>query len=303
MDVPTAIDSRVNVDGRLSESPLPTYSRVNVDGRLSESPPTYILSESPLPTYDGVPVSSSLSRYVVGCWWEGAGVGGGWVAGGGRGTGERDGFPLSRERRLGGSPWVPAPYQVRGRLFAGTTDGGSSLRWEGGEGEGQGRGMGSRPVSGTGQAFRGNDGWGVVPTVGGRGGRGTGERDGFPPRIRYGAGFSRERRLGGRPWVPAPYRGTGQAFRRYDGWGVWLNVGYACWGGEGGAAHLAGVHDLKGKRRVVRSVCARVRNRFEVAIAEVGDNELRQRATLGIAAVSNSAVHASQAVDAVVGAY
>ena len=37
MDVPTPIDSRLNVDGRLSESPLPTY--------------------------DGVPVSSSLSRY------------------------------------------------------------------------------------------------------------------------------------------------------------------------------------------------------------------------------------------------
>ena len=76
------------------------------------------------------------------------------------------------------------------------------------------------------------------------------------------------------------------------------------WGMHVGVAkvvlHLAGVHDLKGKRRVVRSVCARVRNRFEVAIAEVGDNELRQRATLGIAAVSNSAVHASQAVDAVV---
>ena len=39
MDVPTPIDSRLNVDS----------------GRLSESP---------LPTYDGVPVSSSLSRYV-----------------------------------------------------------------------------------------------------------------------------------------------------------------------------------------------------------------------------------------------
>ena len=64
--------------------------------------------------------------------------------------------------------------------------------------------------------------------------------------------------------------------------------------------HLPGVHDLKGKRRVVRSVCARVRNRFDAAIAEVGDNELRQRATVGIAAVSNSALHASQAVDAVV---
>ena len=53
--------------------------------------------------------------------------------------------------------------------------------------------------------------------------------------------------------------------------------------------HLPGVHDLKGKRRVVKSLCARVRNRFDAVIAEVGDNELRHRATVGIAAVSKLA--------------
>ena len=120
----------------------------------------------------GVPVSSSLSRYVVGCWWEGAGVGGGWVAGGVTLT-----SVLSRQGRGGGVtlPGRPSGYLprigVRGRLFAGMTDRGSPLRWDGGEGEG----MGSR--------LRGNDDWGAAP--------------GFPPRIRYGAGFSREGRLGG----------------------------------------------------------------------------------------------------------
>ena len=206
MDVPTPIDSQLNVDGRLSESPLPTY--------------------------DGVPVSSSLSRYVVGCWWEGQVLG--WSRRRGRDRGE-GWVPAFAGTTIGGSPlrwdggegergWVPAPYQVRGRLFAGTTIGGSPLRWDRGEGEG----------------------------------------DGFPPRIRYGAGFSRERRMGGRPyggregrerdrgegwvpapyqvrgrlfagttvggsplWIPAPYRGTGQGFRGKDGWGGVVKCG-AC---------------------------------------------------------------------------
>ena len=57
--------------------------------------------------------------------------------------------------------------------------------------------------------------------------------------------------------------------------------------------------DLKGKRRTVKSLCARVRNKFDVAIAEVADNDLRQTATLGIAAVSNSPRHASQTIDSV----
>ena len=58
--------------------------------------------------------------------------------------------------------------------------------------------------------------------------------------------------------------------------------------------------DLKGKRRVVKSLCARVRGRFDVAIAEVADNDVHQSAVLGIAAVSSSPVHAGQALDAVV---
>ena len=64
---------------------------------------------------------------------------------------------------------------------------------------------------------------------------------------------------------------------------------------------LAGSRDLKGKRRVVRSLCGRVRSRFDAAIAEVGAQDAHQSAVLGIAAVSSSAVHAGQAVDAVVG--
>lgn len=44
---------------------------------------------------------------------------------------------------------------------------------------------------------------------------------------------------------------------------------------------------LKDKRGVLRSVMARVRNQFNVSIAEVADNDRWQSAVLGVAAVSN----------------
>ena len=43
---------------------------------------------------------------------------------------------------------------------------------------------------------------------------------------------------------------------------------------------------LKDKRRVVRSICDRIRSRHDVAVAEVGNCDLWQRCTLGIAWVS-----------------
>jgi len=44
---------------------------------------------------------------------------------------------------------------------------------------------------------------------------------------------------------------------------------------------------LKGKRRVLKSITTRVRNKFNVSVAEVDDNNLWQRVTLGICCVSN----------------
>ncbi len=57
---------------------------------------------------------------------------------------------------------------------------------------------------------------------------------------------------------------------------------------------------LKGKRQVVKSVIARVNNKFNVSIAEVEAQDLWQIATLGIACVSNSAQHANQVLSSVV---
>ena len=57
---------------------------------------------------------------------------------------------------------------------------------------------------------------------------------------------------------------------------------------------------LKGKRRVIKSLCQKVRNRYDVSIAEVGDNESWQMATLGIACVSGSVRHADEVIDNVI---
>ncbi len=51
---------------------------------------------------------------------------------------------------------------------------------------------------------------------------------------------------------------------------------------------------LKEKRQVVRSLVARVRRTFDVAIAEVGDQDLWQAVELGVACVSNDARHADE---------
>jgi uncharacterized protein YlxP (DUF503 family) len=51
---------------------------------------------------------------------------------------------------------------------------------------------------------------------------------------------------------------------------------------------------LKDKRQVVRSLTARLRQTFNVAVAEVGDQDLWQSAIVGIACVSGDARHADE---------
>ncbi|HXG52100.1 MAG TPA: DUF503 domain-containing protein [candidate division Zixibacteria bacterium] len=47
-------------------------------------------------------------------------------------------------------------------------------------------------------------------------------------------------------------------------------------------------HSLKGKRGVLRSIQARVANRFNVSVTECGDQDLWQHAVLGFGAVGSS---------------
>ncbi len=57
---------------------------------------------------------------------------------------------------------------------------------------------------------------------------------------------------------------------------------------------------LKGKRRVLKSITTRVRNKFNVSVAEVDDNDLWQLATLGISCVSNNNRHSNEVLSKVV---
>ena len=54
---------------------------------------------------------------------------------------------------------------------------------------------------------------------------------------------------------------------------------------------------LKGKRKVVRSMIDKVRARFNVAVGEVGSNDIWQRIELGISAVSNDRRHVNSVLD------
>lgn len=56
---------------------------------------------------------------------------------------------------------------------------------------------------------------------------------------------------------------------------------------------------LKDRRRVVKSFKDRVRARFPVSIAEVGDLERWQVATLGVAVISGDAARCSEVLSAV----
>jgi uncharacterized protein len=57
---------------------------------------------------------------------------------------------------------------------------------------------------------------------------------------------------------------------------------------------------LKDKRQVVRSITDRLRNGFNVSVAEVGALDHRQLAELGVAAVSNEAGHARSVLEQIV---
>jgi uncharacterized protein YlxP (DUF503 family) len=57
---------------------------------------------------------------------------------------------------------------------------------------------------------------------------------------------------------------------------------------------------LKGKRQVLKSITSRVRNRFDVAAAEVDDNDNWQLATIGICCISNNKRHSNRVLSRVV---
>jgi uncharacterized protein YlxP (DUF503 family) len=63
--------------------------------------------------------------------------------------------------------------------------------------------------------------------------------------------------------------------------------------------HLPAPGSLKSKRHLVRSAIDRVKAKFNVSIAEVGDNDLWQRSVLGVSAVGNEHGFVNETLDKV----
>ena len=60
------------------------------------------------------------------------------------------------------------------------------------------------------------------------------------------------------------------------------------------------LHDcrsLKGKRKVVKSIISRMRNSFNASVAEIGSNDIHQRAEIGFALVGNDKTFINSKID------
>ncbi|HHW26519.1 MAG TPA: DUF503 domain-containing protein, partial [Firmicutes bacterium] len=63
--------------------------------------------------------------------------------------------------------------------------------------------------------------------------------------------------------------------------------------------HVPWVHSLKEKRTEVKSLLTRVRSQFNVSAAEVGDQDIHQIITIGIAAIAANNAQADSILDSV----
>jgi uncharacterized protein YlxP (DUF503 family) len=61
--------------------------------------------------------------------------------------------------------------------------------------------------------------------------------------------------------------------------------------------YIPDAHSLKAKRQVLLSLKDRLRDKFNVSVAEVDEQDLWQKAVLGIACVANEGKHVNQVLD------
>ncbi|WMJ86715.1 DUF503 domain-containing protein [Anaerocolumna sp. MB42-C2] len=64
--------------------------------------------------------------------------------------------------------------------------------------------------------------------------------------------------------------------------------------------HTPWVHSLKEKRMVVKSICAKVKNKFNVSIAEVEEQDIHQITVLGLSCVAGNSSLADSILDHVI---
>ncbi|MEE9536487.1 MAG: DUF503 domain-containing protein [Desulfobacterales bacterium] len=60
---------------------------------------------------------------------------------------------------------------------------------------------------------------------------------------------------------------------------------------------LHGCRSLKGKRKVIKSIISRMRNNFNASVAEVGSNDIHQRAEIGFSLVGNNKTLINSKID------
>ena len=60
---------------------------------------------------------------------------------------------------------------------------------------------------------------------------------------------------------------------------------------------LPGNKSLKGKRKVIKSICERVRQRFNLAVAETDAQDLWQTAEVGLVAIGNQSGYIESKLD------
>ncbi|GAB2821539.1 DUF503 domain-containing protein [Streptomyces sp. NPDC054796] len=60
---------------------------------------------------------------------------------------------------------------------------------------------------------------------------------------------------------------------------------------------LGDVHSLKQKRSVVRPIVAELHRKYAVSAAEVGEQDLYRRSTIGVASVSGDVEHVRDVLD------
>ena len=61
--------------------------------------------------------------------------------------------------------------------------------------------------------------------------------------------------------------------------------------------HAPYVHSLKEKRMILRSIIAKLRNTFNISVAEIAEQDIHQILVLGIAGVTNEQAQADSVMD------
>jgi len=60
--------------------------------------------------------------------------------------------------------------------------------------------------------------------------------------------------------------------------------------------HLPNAQSLKSKRSVIKSLCAKTRQKFNVSVSEIDANDAWQKSVLGIAVVANESAFANSVI-------